>query len=242
VETGTSEAPLRPSPEEPHPARAAGRAVAARAALAYLALVVPLVVLGELVDGREPPALDSSVTRWVGERRGGVLDPISSGLSQLSDPMTIVGTVAGAVVVLLVLRRSALAVALLVALPLELAVFLTVAAVVDRGRPAIEPLDPDPFTSSFPSGHTAAAVALYGALAWIVRRETRSPLAHRVATAVAVVAAVGVGSARTYRGMHHLTDVLAGGALGVTTLLVGIAAAEVAARRGVDAQPPSPPP
>ena len=44
----------------------------------------------------------------------------------------------------------------------ELLAFLVVTAVVNRPRPGVPHLDAAAPTSSFPSGHTAPAVALYG--------------------------------------------------------------------------------
>lgn len=61
----------------------------------------------------------------------------------------------------------------------ELLVFLAVTATVHRPRPSVRELDAAPPTSSFPSGHTAAAMALYGCIAVLLmwtygrRRSTR---------------------------------------------------------------------
>lgn len=50
----------------------------------------------------------------------------------------------------------------------ELLIFLVITATVHRERPPVPQLDQAPPTSSFPSGHTGAAVALYGCLAVIL--------------------------------------------------------------------------
>ena len=77
-------------------------------------------------------------------------------------------------------------------------------------------------TSSFPSGHTAAAVALYGCIAilvlWIYGRRP----ATRVAVVVLCCVPVIVGLSRLYRGMHYPTDVLAGALVGGLWLLLVI--------------------
>ena len=95
------------------------------------------------------------------------------------------------------------------AILLELSTFLITTAVVHRSRPAVAELDASPPTSSFPSGHTAAAVALYGALALIVYRRS----GRRIPWLLFVIPAA-VGVARLYRGMHHPSDVVAGALLG----------------------------
>ena len=75
---------------------------------------------------------------------------------------------------------------------------------------------------AFPSGHATDAAAVYGMLAVLLARPPRRP----ARAAAVVVGAVGlialVGLSRLYLGVHWLTDVLAGMALGagwVATLL-----------------------
>jgi undecaprenyl-diphosphatase len=112
-------------------------------------------------------------------------------------------------------------VALLVgSLLLEVAVFVTSSFVVDRARPPIPQLDSIPPTSAYPSGHTAAAVAFYGSIAIIVFWHTRNRIARGVALTAAIVLPPVVGFCRMYRGMHHLSDVVVGGVLGIVSLAV----------------------
>ena len=92
---------------------------------------------------------------------------------------------------------------------LELVVFLVTTAAVHRPRPAVPELDASPPTSSFPSGHTAAAVALYGAVAFLVYKRT-----GRNTSWLLLLMPAAVGVARLYRGMHHPSDVVAGALLG----------------------------
>ena len=106
------------------------------------------------------------------------------------------------------------------ALVLEVTVFTTTSFVVDRGRPPVPKLDSVPPTGAFPSGHAAAAVAFYGAIAIIVCWHARHRLARVVAVAVAVLLPLLVGASRLYRGMHHFSDVLVGFTLGVVALWV----------------------
>ena len=106
------------------------------------------------------------------------------------------------------------------ALILEVGVFTTSSFIVDRARPSISHLDPIPPTGSFPSGHSAAAVAFYGAIAIIVCWHTRHRLARAVAIAAALVVPLVVATSRMYRGMHHLSDVVVGLAIGAVALWV----------------------
>jgi undecaprenyl-diphosphatase len=86
----------------------------------------------------------------------------------------------------------------------ELAVFLPVTSVVDRPRPPVPHVDAHlPPTSSFPSGHTAAAICLYGVVVSLVLAGTRG----RGRMAVGTVAVVLVAASRLYRGAHCPSDI-----------------------------------
>ena len=92
----------------------------------------------------------------------------------------------------------------------ETAIFVATTLFIDRPRPSVPRLDEAPPTSSFPSGHTAAAVCFYGSIAAIILWHSR----HRWITVAAVVICAAVplliAGSRVYRGMHYPTDVLAG--------------------------------
>jgi undecaprenyl-diphosphatase len=129
--------------------------------------------------------------------------------------------------------------ALLVALGGELLVFLAVSALVGRERPEVRHLDDAPPTSSFPSGHTGAAVALYGCLAVIVLRQLPWRRLALWLAGLLLLIPVVVALARLYRGMHQLTDVLFGAVNGgvwlamvVVTLLPVTSGAAVRPRAG----------
>ena len=88
------------------------------------------------------------------------------------------------------------------------AVFLTATLLVDRPRPDVPKLDEAPATSSFPSGHTGAALAIYGALAVIVIMRVQQQWIKIVAATILLALPVLVAAARLYRGMHHPSDVV----------------------------------
>lgn len=96
-----------------------------------------------------------------------------------------------------------------IAVALELAVFLGTVAIVHRPRPDVSYLDKAPPTSSFPSGHTGAATALWFSLALLAQR-IRTAWLRVAVTVICVVVPFAVGYSRLYRGMHHVTDVAVG--------------------------------
>jgi undecaprenyl-diphosphatase len=83
-------------------------------------------------------------------------------------------------------------------------------------------LDTAPPTSSFPSGHTAAAVCFYGSVAAIILWHNRHRWVGALAVLVGVVVPLAIATSRLYRGMHYPTDVLAGALLGAIWLTVVI--------------------
>jgi membrane-associated phospholipid phosphatase len=104
----------------------------------------------------------------------------------------------------------------------EVLIFLLVTMLVDRKRPPVSHLDEAPPTSSFPSGHTAASIVLWGALAVLANERARSALVRNLFLVLAFVMPLLVASSRLYRGMHFLTDVLGGVLLGGLWLLATV--------------------
>ena len=69
-------------------------------------------------------------------------------------------------------------------------------------------------------GTPGAAVALYGGLAVVAGLAAAPVVVRLLSTMIAVLLPLAVGLSRMYRGMHHLTDVLGGLALGGIWLCV----------------------
>jgi membrane-associated phospholipid phosphatase len=89
----------------------------------------------------------------------------------------------------------------------ETALFVLASLVIDRLRPGIPHLDGAPPTSSFPSGHTAAAVALWCGLALGLARTRPGHRLRVLSWVLAVAVPAFVLLSRLYRGMHWPTDV-----------------------------------
>jgi undecaprenyl-diphosphatase len=193
--------------------------------VAAVLLLGGVVGVGLLLVNLDPGSAllrgDVGVVAWLAEHRVPALDAISGPLAELGNTGVVVGGGAvAAVLTYVVTRRLRPALVIVTVLVGEVLIFLAATAVVGRPRPPVAHLDATlPPTSSFPSGHTAAAVCLYGAIAALVLRGTQAWWRWLV-LAVAVVLVGAVAFARLYRGAHHPTDVLASMAFAVPWLLV----------------------
>jgi membrane-associated phospholipid phosphatase len=185
-----------------------------------------LVALGRLLtdvlDGSGFADEDLEVVRDLAGARSSGWDALTSGSTWLSNTLFVLAVLTVAVVVARRGTHGWLAPAfLVVAVVGEKAVYLAASVVVDRDRPPVPTTGFVHATSSFPSGHVGAALALYGAIAVLVVRSSRATTAAKVAAvAVAVLVPPLVAFARIYRGLHYPTDVLAG-ALSAAVWLTG---------------------
>jgi len=246
--------PLDPAPDAPEAALAArwrrlregvppalfllACAVVLVAALAGLGWLLSKVLSHDAV-GRG----DADISRWLAGHRNRDLNDVTGVTSEVGGTLTITALAVLAVAVAaFVWRRWREPMLVAVAVAGEVAIFVTVTLLVDRQRPPVRHLDPAPPTSSFPSGHTAATVVLWGALAVLASERARSALVRGLFVALAVAVPLVVAASRMYRGMHYLTDVLGGLLLGWLWLLacvrgIRLGVAHRALRHGGDDRP-----
>jgi undecaprenyl-diphosphatase len=110
------------------------------------------------------------------------------------------------------LPNRAIPALLVVTIAGQFAIVNLIKVMVDRARPDIDQLTGFS-SSSFPSGHSASAAATFAVIALLLgRRRSRRTRAAIAGGAVAI--AVMVAGTRVLLGVHWLTDVLAGLAIG----------------------------
>jgi undecaprenyl-diphosphatase len=217
-------ADLAPAPGEgevlPHPwAKGAGILVG------WVLTFGLLYLLGQVLTHRGPGAWDDAVPRWLQGFRTPWLDHLSLLLSRAGDTHAILAVSLVFCPLALALWRQWRPVLFVVlAMVGEITLFLLSAAATGRPRPPVAQLDGHLPTSSFPSGHVAATLCLWAAIAIV-----SMPRARGWWRWAFLVPAIGmpllVAVSRMYRGMHHPTDVLgavvlAGCWLGVLYLAV----------------------
>ena len=196
-----------------------------RLVLAAVLIWLALVAVGWLLSHRLQHGFvqrwDGSVDRWLARHRAAGWNTATKLATFGAETITVIAI--GLVACALLrwrLGRWIEAAFLAASLIGEVAIFLSTTMLVDRHRPAVPRLDSAPPTSSFPSGHTAASVALYGSLAIIAWHVARARWLRTLATVLALVMPLAVAGSRLYRGMHYPTDVLAGALLASCWLAV----------------------
>ncbi|HEX8768336.1 MAG TPA: phosphatase PAP2 family protein [Jatrophihabitans sp.] len=193
----------------------------AGAVLIWLALVAVGHLLGHQWKGSGLVRWDASVDRNLAAHRREPWTEITHLATFLAETLTVIAVGLVAFVLLrLAFKRWREPLFLAVALIGEVTIFVSTTLLVDRDRPPVKHLDSAPPTSSFPSGHTAASIALYGGLAVLAWRAGAAVWLRTLATAAAVLVPILVAVSRMYRGMHYPTDVIAGALLACCWLAI----------------------
>jgi membrane-associated phospholipid phosphatase len=202
-------------------------------ALAACSLLLALLMTDVIVQaGGIGEADESVVTSLVAERTPFLTDASSVGSTVGGAPVLpiLVGVIGIACALQRRWRLAAFAVFVLV---VESATYRVTSLLVPRERPDVARLEDLPPDQSYPSGHTAASIAVYAGLVLLLTSAFPNRRLRVAAWAVAVLLPVVVALSRMYRGMHHPLDVAGGVFVGigaVMVLLFACRAAEAAVR------------
>jgi undecaprenyl-diphosphatase len=163
----------------------------------------------------------------VKERSGTTVDASWVG-STLAGGLVIPALVGLLLVVFLVTKHWRLAAFTLFVICVESGTYRGTSLVVHRDRPDVKRLESLPVDASYPSGHTAASIALLGGLLIVLASRIHNTAIRILLWTLAVAIPVFVAWSRMLRGMHHLTDVAAGVLMGIAALCITIFAARAA--------------
>jgi membrane-associated phospholipid phosphatase len=134
---------------------------------------------------------------------GGVVLPIVAGLTAFASA---------------VMRKWRLAAFLVFVLAVESASYRITTLVIHRHRPRVVRLEDLPVNASYPSGHTAASIAVYCGLALLLTSLVGSVAFRTAAWCLALLIVAFDVYSRLYRGMHHPLDVAGGVVVGVAAV------------------------
>ena len=208
---------LSPPHTKPEVARLRSR-LTVEAVLAAIGVLCFTLLAAAFARGGQVVAIDDDVSRWVAGNVPGAVEWIARLFTWLGG---VVGTVVVAgVAVISLWRASRRADAMFVVLAvLGITVLVAVLkAVYERAWPDLGTSIPLPHSYSFPSGHAATAVVLYGALGLLLAERSRSWLRAVEWLVTAVAVAFAIGASRVLLNVHFVTDVAAGFAVGLAWL------------------------
>jgi membrane-associated phospholipid phosphatase len=205
--------------------------------LALISIALGVLVTDVLLDIGGLRATDNSTVKsLVGERTPFLTDMSEVGSTIGGAPLLpiLVGAIA---LVCAFLRKWLIAAFAVFVLVVESATYRVTSLAVPRDRPHVHRLEDLPADASYPSGHTAAAIAVYAGLVLLLTSRFQTRGLRICAWAIAIMIPIFVALARMYRGMHHPLDTGAGLVIGIGALLVLLFATRAA---GVAQQARSP--
>jgi membrane-associated phospholipid phosphatase len=168
-----------------------------------------------LARHRTPTRTDASLVGSI--IAGGVVLPIVAGVVAL---------------VCVAFRKWRIAAFVVFALAVESGTYRATTLVVHSHRPRVPRLEQLPVDASYPSGHTAASLAVYGGLALLLSSWFPGRRVRVLAWALVVLVVAFVAASRMYRGMHHPLDVAGGLVVGIAALCVVVFACRTAGAAG----------
>jgi undecaprenyl-diphosphatase len=202
--------------------------VAGFAAIAGLSIAIGLLVTHLLVQAWGLGAADERVGVWLAAHRAASRTDASL-IGSIVAGGVVLPLVAGTIMVAcLALRRWRIAAFVVFALIVESASYRATTLVIHRDRPSVPRLEQLPVNASYPSGHTAASIAVYGGLVLLLTSLVRSRVIRVLAWTIAVAIPAFVALSRMYRGMHHPLDIAGGVFVGIAAVIVVVFACRAA--------------
>jgi membrane-associated phospholipid phosphatase len=193
----------------------------------WLLLVAFMVAIGRFLTEVLVPHLgvglaERSYNDWLEDHRAPLREDVSWIGSTLSGGHVLPLVVAVTCISLAIKRRWRLAAFFLTAILIEVTAYRAIVALVPRERPNVDRLENLPLLHSFPSGHVAASIAVYGSIAIVLASRLRDSHWRYAACALGLFLPLLVAGSRMYRGMHNPTDAAAGVVMGCLAVAIAV--------------------
>jgi undecaprenyl-diphosphatase len=195
---------------EPHPHSLSPRALTAAGWTAFIVAGGIFLAIAWSVSSRLPlVSLDARVAAWLHAHASTTMTSLMLLVTHANSTVAVTLWCGIFCLVLARMREYYWLLTTVLAVGGGLLVNLALKQAYERARPHFE----DPLISldtfSFPSGHTAGAVAFYGVAAAFLVSRTYDRRARALIVAAAIAAVVLVAFSRMYLGAHYLSDVVA---------------------------------
>lgn len=190
--------------------------------LAVVSILLALLVVHVLVSssGLGLEGTDESFNDTLAENRTGTLTTLAEIGSQVGGAPVLPILVGLIALVCAFFRRWLIAAFAVFVLAIESATYRVTSIAVPRDRPSVHRLEQLEVDASYPSGHTAASVAVYAGLVLLLTTRFTSSLRKALAWTAAILLVTFVALSRMYEGMHHPLDVAGGVMIGIGAILV----------------------
>lgn len=190
--------------------------------LAAVSILLALLVVHVLLPsgGLGLEGTDESFIDTLAQNRSGTLTTIAEIGSQVGGAPVLPILVAIVALVAAFKRRWLIAAFAAFVLAVESATYRVTSIAVPRDRPTVHRLEQLEVDASYPSGHTAASIAVYSGLVLLLTTRFTSSLKKALAWTAAILLATFVAFSRMYEGMHHPLDVAGGVLVGIGAILV----------------------
>lgn len=179
-------------------------------------LLIILVIIMILIKNGGIINFDNSVYKLITTNTNGVLDNIFKGFTFLASTIFVVIC---CLVILIFMKNKKLAGFVCGSVVISTIVNNVIKNIFQRERPLVKRLVEES-TLSFPSGHTMAAVTLYGMLIFVIMKSNLSKRIKILLSILLCFIILGVACSRIYLGAHFASDVI--GAILTATILLCI--------------------
>ena len=202
--------------------------VAGLAVIAALSIAVGFFITRVVEPAWGIGSADERVNTWLAVHRTPARTHASLIGSIVAGGVVLPILVGSLALVCAILRKWRIAAFFVFALAVESATYRATTLVVHSHRPRVLRLERLPVNASYPSGHTAASLAVYCGLALLLTSVFTNRVFRIVTWTMAAAMVTFVATSRLYRGMHHPLDVAGGLFVGVAALIVVVFACRAA--------------
>lgn len=186
-----------------------------------------LELIGEIWFERAPGAFDLRFFHWLQSLRSPLLDGVFITITRLGNTPALVAVTVASGTLLLLSRRGLEALVLAGCFAGNMVTVVALKWLLQRSRPVpAVPLVPEN-NPAFPSAHASLSLVVYVFAAYLIAQQLGALRTRLAALCIGLGFALLIGVSRLYLGVHWLSDVLGGYALGGVWLALLLTTAEL---------------
>ena len=193
----------------------------------YLVLAVCFALLAAFITYQvgfvyetEPLGIDLAMQQAFINMRTDLITPFMKVVTHSTDTITIV--ILCVALLLLPMTRKKMGLPLTVAALINMGTYKAMKHIFLRARPDVIYHLVEQGGYSFPSGHSATSMLVYGLLFYMIGKYCNNQKLKVLLQAVCGILVLTVGPSRLYVGVHWATDVLAGWCVGAAVLMAAV--------------------